>query len=69
MLDADGPRIVVGKSGTGQPRLVRGADDTQHLQLGDRIARLRVNRWLETQSVRPGVLALRPGERMRKLWA
>jgi hypothetical protein len=67
-VDADGPSITLPKSGTGQPRILAGADDTQHLSLGDRIARLKANRWIEVHVERLGVLTLRPGERMRALW-
>ncbi len=65
--DEHGPSIVVGKSGTHAPRLRRGADDTQHLQVIDHLSALKENRWIETTNVR-GVWTIRPGERMRKLW-
>lgn len=65
--DEQGPSIVIGKSGTAHPRLIRGADDTQHLQVLDHLSKLKVNRWIDYGNVR-GVYTIRPGERMRKLW-
>lgn len=65
--DEHGPSIVIGKSGTHAPRLLRGADNTHRMQVLDHLLALKVNRWIETANVR-GVCTIRPGARMRKLW-
>jgi hypothetical protein len=65
--DEQGPSIVIGKSGTAQPRLLTGADDRPTLHLLDHLSALKRNDWIETANVN-GVWTIRPGERMRKLW-
>jgi hypothetical protein len=66
--DEHGPSIVVGKSGTGQPRLMIGADDRPTLHLLDHLSTLKRNGWIETAND-SGRWTIRPGKRMRKLWA